>query len=82
MFFDPNTLSTDGTVELSDITFSQDGALVSLGLKSKGSDWMSVRIRNVSSGKDFPETLHDIKFSNIAWTKDGLGIFYAVSTKI
>lgn len=78
VFFDPNTLSTDGTVHLSDITFSEDGQLVSLGLNSKGSDWMTVHFRNTSSGEDFPETLHDIKFSNIAWSKDGLGIFYAV----
>lgn len=79
VFFDPNALSADGTVHLSELEFSDDGELVVLGLNSKGSDWMTVRIRNVSSGEEYPETLNDIKFSNIAWTDDNLGFFYAVS---
>ncbi|XP_037041818.1 prolyl endopeptidase-like isoform X1 [Bradysia coprophila] len=81
VFFDPNTLSTDGTVHLSDITFSEDGQLVALGLSSNGSDWMSVRFRNTSSGMEYPDVLHDIKFSDIVWSKDGLGIFYACFPK-
>lgn len=79
VFFDPNALSADGTVSLGELEFSDDGELVVLGLNSKGSDWMTVRIRNVSSGEEYPETLSDIKFSNIAWTDDNLGFFYAVS---
>ncbi|XP_037050214.1 prolyl endopeptidase-like isoform X2 [Bradysia coprophila] len=81
VFFDPNTLSTDGTLHLSDITFSEYGQLVALGLSSNGSDWMSVRFRNTSSGMEYPDVLHDIKFSVIVWSKDGLGIFYACYPK-
>ncbi|CAL8083603.1 unnamed protein product [Orchesella dallaii] len=80
VFFDPNKFSEDGFVHLSDITFSNDGELVALGLNSKGSDWMTIRIRNVSTGQDYSETLEDIKFSNIAWTVDNTGFFYAVSS--
>lgn len=78
VFFDPNTLSTDGTIHLSDIEFSEDGELVALGLSSDGSDWVTVRFRNTSSGKDYPEILEDVKFTNIVWSKDGRGVFYAV----
>ncbi|XP_037041819.1 prolyl endopeptidase-like isoform X2 [Bradysia coprophila] len=81
IFFDPNTLSYDGTIQLSDTTFSEDGELVALGLCSDGSDWMSVRFRNTSSGMEYPDVLHDIKFSVIVWSKDGLGIFYACYPK-
>ncbi|XP_037041815.1 prolyl endopeptidase-like [Bradysia coprophila] len=81
VFFDPNTLSTDGTVHLSRTVFSEDGKLVALGLNSNGSDWMSVRFRNTSSGLEYPDVLHDIKFSSIVWSKDGLGIFYACYPK-
>lgn len=76
--FDPNTLSTDGTVELNDITFSENGELVALKLSSDGSDWTTVRFRNTSSGEEYPEILHDIKYSVIVWDKNGQGIFYAV----
>lgn len=81
VFFDPNTLSTDGSVQLSAMKFSEDGELLSLGLSVSGSDWMTIRFRNTSSGEEYPEILHDIKFSVIVWSKDGQGIFYAVSLK-
>ncbi|XP_037050213.1 prolyl endopeptidase-like isoform X1 [Bradysia coprophila] len=81
IFFDPNTLSYDGTIQLSDTTFSEDGELVALGVSSNGSDWITVRFRNTSSGMEYPDVLHDIKFSAIVWSKDGLGIFYACYPK-
>ncbi|ODM95949.1 Prolyl endopeptidase, partial [Orchesella cincta] len=82
VFFDPNTLSEDGTVHLSDFEFSDDGELVALALNSKGSDWLTIRIRNVSTGEDYSETLEDIKFSAIAWTNDNVGFFYARYPKL
>ncbi|KAJ6645835.1 Prolyl endopeptidase [Pseudolycoriella hygida] len=77
VFFDPNALSTDGTIYLSEMIFSQDGDVVALSLNSKGLDWKTVRFLNASTGEEFPETLRNIKFSKIAWSLDGLGIFYA-----
>lgn len=78
IFFDPNTLSTDGTMYLSDMVFSEDGQVVLLGLNNKGSDWMTVRFLNTSTREEYDEILHDIKFSDFVWSKDGLGVFYAV----
>ncbi len=63
-------LAADGTVFLGELEFLNDGKLVVLGLNRKGFDWMTVIICNVSSGWDYPDTLSDIKFSNITWTQD------------
>ena len=80
IFFDPNSLSEDGTVSLSPYicAFSDDGKWWSYGLQKSGSDWSSIRIRNVDTGKDLDEELIKVKFSNISWTKDNKGFFYSV----
>ncbi|XP_027193679.2 prolyl endopeptidase-like [Dermatophagoides pteronyssinus] len=79
IFFDPNSLSEDGTVSLSPYicAFSDDGKWWSYGLQKSGSDWSSIRIRNVDTGKDLDEELIKVKFSNISWTKDNKGFFYS-----
>jgi len=77
VFFDPNLLSTDGTVAVSDFSFSEDGELTAYGLSSKGSDWVTIRVKNVTSGQDYPEVIEQVKFSNYEWTSDNQGFFYA-----
>ena len=42
-----------------------------------GSDWMTIRIRNVDTKQDLPDNLEHCKFTNIAWTHDHLGFFYS-----
>ncbi|XP_017493295.1 PREDICTED: prolyl endopeptidase-like, partial [Rhagoletis zephyria] len=47
------------------------------GLNTSGSDWNSLRIKNVDTGNDLPEVLTRLKFSNITWTHDNRGFFYS-----
>lgn len=77
VLLDPNTLSADGTVALSQWRASPDGRYLAYGLARAGSDWNQFRIRDVASGEDLPETLERIKFSGLAWAGDSSGIFYS-----
>ena len=76
VLLDPNILSSDGTVALSTLAFSNDGKYLAYGLSSAGSDWQEIKIRKVQSATDFDETLKWCKFSSIAWKKDNSGFFY------
>lgn len=78
VFFDLNTLSTDGTISMSSMGFSLDGSLMAYSLSDSGSDWSKIKIRNTETGEDYLDTLERTKFSSFAWTHDNAGFFYSV----
>ncbi len=73
---DPNTLSDDGTVALTNVAISHDGAYLAYGTSQSGSDWQDIRVRNVVTGEDGVDFLRWCKFSGIAWKRDGSGFWY------
>lgn len=75
IFLDPNTFSEDGTVALSAFSVSNDGKLVGYGVSRGGSDWNEYYVKEIESGKQLDDHLKWIKFSNLAWFKDGF--FYS-----
>lgn len=77
VLLDPNTLSTDGTVALSNYEVSEDGKLFAYGLSASGSDWMEWRVRDIATGKDLPDLIKWVKFSSVSWLKDASGFFYS-----
>ena len=74
---DPNTLSADGSISLADWSPSPDGRYLAYGLSEGGADWAEVHVREIATGKDLPDLVRWFRFSNISWTKDGKGFFYA-----
>jgi prolyl oligopeptidase len=76
VLLDPNKLSSDGTVALSGMAPSDDGALVAYGVASAGSDWQEWSVRDAETGTDLPDHLKWIKFSSASWTKEGKGFYY------
>ena len=77
VLLDPNALSADGTVALSGVEVSPDGTLLAYGTSASGSDWQEWHVRDIASGRERADTLRWIKFSGVAWTKDGAGFYYA-----
>lgn len=77
VLIDPNKLSTDGTVAMAGVSFTEDGNFMAYGTAASGSDWNEWRIRDVTTGQDMPAVLKWVKFSGASWTKDGKGFFYS-----
>ena len=76
VLIDPNGLSEDGTVSLRATSWSHDGSILAYGLSKSGSDWTTIKFRNVETGEDFEEEIEKGKFSGITWTHDNKGVFY------
>ena len=77
VLFDPNTLSKDGTIALGGYDLSEDGALAAYSLSEAGSDWVTIRVRDVTAGKELPDVIRWVKFSGPSWSKDGKGFYYS-----
>jgi prolyl oligopeptidase len=73
---DPNEWSTDGTVALSDTSFSDDGRFVAFSVADAGSDWNTWKIIDIESGQRLKDEIKWVKFSSATWTIDSQGFFY------
>jgi len=77
LVLDPNSFSADGTVALTNQSFSKDGSLLAYGTSSSGSDWQKIRIRHVDNATDYDEVMNWSKFTTIAWRHDNQGFYYS-----
>jgi len=77
LLLDPNVLWPDGSVAVRSTSASPDGKLLAYSTSEGGSDWETLHIRDIGTGKDLTEILEWVRFSGIAWTKDGNGFFYS-----
>jgi prolyl oligopeptidase len=77
LLLDPNTLAADGTVALAGTAVSPDGKLLAYSTAASGSDWNEIGVRDIATGRDLPDRIKWVKFSNTAWTHDGKGFYYS-----
>ncbi|KAG8378018.1 hypothetical protein BUALT_Bualt08G0094600 [Buddleja alternifolia] len=77
VLLDPNTLSEDGTVALSEYEISEDAKHLAYGTSSSGSDWVTIRVMRIDDKSNEPDTISWVKFSGISWTHDSKGFFYS-----
>ena len=77
VLLDPNTLSEDGTVALNTWSVSKDGNWLAYAISTSGSDWLTWKIRNVSTCEDLPDEIRWSKFSGAAWKSDHSGFYYS-----
>ncbi len=74
---DPNALSPDGSIAMLEYQPSPHGDHVAYDLSQGGSDWVTLRVRDVARNKDLADKIEWVKFSDVAWTADGRGFFYS-----
>tara|TARA_B100000686_G_C16799642_1_gene985047 strand:- start:1890 stop:4007 length:2118 start_codon:yes stop_codon:yes gene_type:complete len=71
IILDPNKFSTDGTISLSGIYFSNDNRYMGYSLSISGSDWREFFIMDLNTKKVLDDRLKWIKFSGMSWHKNG-----------
>ncbi len=72
---DPNTLSDDGTVALTGISFSKDGRYMAYTISRSGSDWTEIYVLDLESGKLTEDHIVWAKFTSADWC--GNGFYYS-----
>lgn len=75
VFLDPNTLSSDGTVALKGVYFSNDGKYAAYAISRSGSDWQEFYVIDIESGRQLSDHVEWAKFSGAAW--HGNGFYYS-----
>lgn len=75
ILLDPNKMSVDGTVAVSDVSVSNDGKYLAYAIADGGSDWRKIKVMEISTGNILPDEINWVKFSQISWFKDGF--FYS-----
>ncbi|MCJ7421603.1 prolyl oligopeptidase family serine peptidase [Sphingomicrobium astaxanthinifaciens] len=77
MLIDPNMWSDDGATALAGYVPSEDGSMIAYMVQDGGSDWMTIRVLDVATGKVLEDEIEWVKFSGLAWAKDGSGFYYS-----
>ncbi|WP_454853520.1 prolyl oligopeptidase family serine peptidase [Rhizobium binxianense] len=77
ILIDPATWSKDGTVTFAEWRASRDGARVAYAVQDGGSDWRTIRVLDVTTGKATSDVVHWARITQIAWANDGSGFYYS-----
>ena len=77
LLIDPNDWAKDGATALDAWVPSEDGRLLVYSVQDGGSDWRVVHLLDVATGTTLGDELKWVKFSGLAWAKDGSGFYYS-----
>lgn len=77
MLLDPNKLSPDGSIALAGTEPSPEGKYLAYALSQGGSDWETIHVLDVGTGKPLSDVVRWVKFSGISWSHDGKGFYYS-----
>jgi prolyl oligopeptidase len=77
VLIDPNSWAEDGATALAEWSASDDGARLAYAVQDGGTDWRTIRVLDVNTGKVLGDEVKWARFTSIAWAKDGSGFFYA-----
>jgi prolyl oligopeptidase len=67
VLIDPNSWAKDGATALDQWEPSPNGKLLAYAIQDGGSDWRTIRVLDVTTGKTVGDEIKWAKFTNIAW---------------
>ena len=71
VFLNPNELSTDGTVALKGVYYSNNGRWAAYSISRSGSDWEELFVIDLNTGQQTKDHIMWAKFTGAAWKGDG-----------
>jgi len=77
LLLDPNAWAKDGTAALDEWRPSNNGDLLLYAIQDGGSDWRTLHVLDVTTGRRLDDEIKWVKFSELAWDGDGRGFFYS-----
>jgi prolyl oligopeptidase len=77
VLMDPNGWSKDGATALGEWAPSEDGKKLVYAIQDGGTDWRTVKVLDVDTGKVLDDDIEWVKFSGLSWVKDGSGFYYS-----
>lgn len=77
VLIDPNGWSADGATALAEWVPSEDGSKLIYSVQDGGTDWRTVKVLDVATGKPMTDEVKWVKFSALDWAKDGSGFYYS-----
>jgi prolyl oligopeptidase len=67
MLIDPNMWAKDGATALDSWVPSKNGKLLAYAIQDGGSDWRTIKVLDVKTGKPLGDDIKWAKFTNISW---------------
>ena len=77
VLIDPNPWSKDGATALAEWEPNELGTKLLYAVQDGGTDWRTLKVRDVKTGKDLADEIKWVKFSGLSWAKDGSGFYYS-----
>jgi prolyl oligopeptidase len=76
VLIDPNKWSEDGTVSLGSLDESDDAKYLAYGRQEAGSDWSTLFVMEIDSGKQLADELKWTRWGNVVWNAESTGFYY------
>ena len=77
VLIDPNPWSKDGATALAEWQPNDQGTKLLYAVQDGGTDWRTLKVRDVATGNDTADEIKWSKFTDLTWAKDGRGFYYA-----
>lgn len=76
VLIDPNEWAADGTIALGETAASEDGKLLAYARQEAGSDWVTIHVIEVATGRTLPDELQWSRHGAVRWNAAGDGFYY------